>query len=85
MEAGSKIFVAGHRGMVGSAIVRKLQKAGFMNLIVRTSSELDLRESKAVTDFFQKKNLNTSFWRLLKWGVLLPTIPIVQSFCTIIS
>lgn len=68
MEAGSKIFVAGHRGMVGSAIVRKLQKAGFMNLIVRTSSELDLRESKAVTDFFQKEKPQYVFLSAAKVG-----------------
>ena len=68
MEAGSKIFVAGHRGMVGSAIVRKLQKAGFMNLIVRTSSELDLRESKAVTDFFQKEKPQYVFLAAAKVG-----------------
>ncbi|MBS1688152.1 MAG: GDP-L-fucose synthase [Bacteroidetes bacterium] len=52
MELDSKIFVAGHRGMVGSAIVRKLQEAGYNNIIVRTSKELDLRSQQAVNDFF---------------------------------
>jgi len=48
MEKQNKIFVAGHRGMVGSAIVRKLQDEGFNNIVTRTSSELDLRDQKAV-------------------------------------
>ncbi len=52
MERHSKIFVAGHRGMVGSAIVRRLEKDGFDNLILRTSSELDLRDQAAVEKFF---------------------------------
>ncbi|GAB3924325.1 GDP-L-fucose synthase [Larkinella terrae] len=52
MEKDAKIYVAGHRGMVGSAIVRKLQSEGFDNLLVRTSSELDLRNQAAVEDFF---------------------------------
>jgi GDP-L-fucose synthase len=56
MEKAAKIYIAGHRGMVGSAIFRKLQKEGFSNLLTRTSSELDLRDQKAVTDFFQKKS-----------------------------
>lgn len=52
MNKQDKIYVAGHRGMVGSAIVRKLQKEGFSNIITRTSSELDLRNQQAVADFF---------------------------------
>lgn len=52
MNKQDKIYVAGHRGMVGSAIVRKLQKEGFTNIITRTSSELDLRNQQAVADFF---------------------------------
>ena len=55
MNKDSKIFVAGHRGMVGSAIVRNLKSKGFTNLILRTSSELDLRNQKEVDSFF---NLN---------------------------
>ncbi|BCS54866.1 GDP-L-fucose synthase [Geobacter sp. SVR] len=53
MDKGAKIFVAGHRGMVGSAIVRTLEAGGFGNLIVRTSRELDLRNQQAVEDFFR--------------------------------
>ena len=52
LEKGSKIFIAGHRGMVGSAIFRKLQKEGYSNLVFRTSSELDLSNQQAVTEFF---------------------------------
>ncbi|RAU83498.1 GDP-L-fucose synthase [Pontibacter arcticus] len=52
MQKNSKIYVAGHRGMVGSAICRNLQAAGFTNLVTRTSSELDLRNQQAVLDFF---------------------------------
>ena len=52
MEKESKIYIAGHRGMVGSAIVRKLQAAGYTNLVYRTSKEVDLRNQLAVADFF---------------------------------
>jgi GDP-L-fucose synthase len=52
MTTSDKIYVAGHRGMVGSAIVRRLQKDGFTNIITRTSKELDLRNQQAVADFF---------------------------------
>ncbi len=53
MERTSKIFVAGHRGMVGSAIIRHLEKEGYNNILVRTSKELDLRNQQAVNDFFR--------------------------------
>lgn len=52
MQKTDKIYVAGHRGMVGSAIVRKLQREGFENIVTRTSKELDLRNQQAVADFF---------------------------------
>ncbi|HEY0976160.1 MAG TPA: GDP-L-fucose synthase [Flavobacteriales bacterium] len=55
MEKTDKIYVAGHRGMVGSAIVRKLQKEGFTNIVTRGSKELDLKEQGAVRDFFAKE------------------------------
>ncbi len=53
MNTESKIYVAGHRGMVGSAIVRKLRTEGFSNIIIRTSNELDLRNQNAVNVFFE--------------------------------
>ena len=52
MNKAAKIYVAGHRGMVGSAIIRRLQKEDFTNIITRTSAELDLRNQQAVADFF---------------------------------
>ncbi len=55
MNNDDKIFIAGHRGMVGSAIVRKLNREGYANLVVRTSSELDLRNQESVNAFFQQE------------------------------
>jgi GDP-L-fucose synthase len=52
MEKHSKIYVAGHRGLAGSAVVRALQAAGYTNLLLRTSAELDLRNQTATADFF---------------------------------
>ena len=52
MDKNAKIFVAGHRGMVGSAIVRRLQAEGYTNLLLRSSAELDLRNQNAVTELF---------------------------------
>lgn len=52
MEKDARIYIAGHRGMVGSAILRHLQKAGYHNFILRSSLELDLRNQRAVSDFF---------------------------------
>jgi GDP-L-fucose synthase len=58
MEQTAKIYIAGHRGMVGSGIERKLRKEGYNNIITRTSSELDLRNQQAVKDFFAKEQPN---------------------------
>jgi GDP-L-fucose synthase len=55
MNKQDKIYIAGHRGMVGSAIVRRLQKDGYTNIVTRTSKELDLKEQQAVRDFFAKE------------------------------
>ena len=55
MEITDKIYVAGHRGMVGSSIVRKLNKDGFSNIVTKTSSELDLRNQQSVNDFFENE------------------------------
>jgi len=52
MNKSAKIYVAGHRGMVGSAIVRQLEKLGYRNIVTKTSAELDLRNQQAVADFF---------------------------------
>jgi GDP-L-fucose synthase len=55
MEQTAKIYIAGHRGMVGSGLERKLRKEGYNNIATRTSSELDLRNQQAVNDFFEKE------------------------------
>lgn len=55
MEKNSKIYVAGHRGMVGSAIVRKLNKEGYTNIVVRSSKELDLRNQSQVNSLFENE------------------------------
>jgi GDP-L-fucose synthase len=55
MNKESKIYVAGHRGMVGSAIVRLLKKEGYTNLVLRTSKELDLRNQQEVNTFFERE------------------------------
>lgn len=54
MDKKSKIYVSGHRGLVGSAIVRRLKELGFLNIIFKTHQELDLVDSQAVADFFSK-------------------------------
>ncbi|TAN12879.1 MAG: GDP-L-fucose synthase [Chitinophagaceae bacterium] len=71
MEKKSKIYIAGHRGMVGSAIVRRLQKEGFENLALRTSKELDLRDQQAVGDFFVREKPNYVFLAAAKVGGIL--------------
>jgi GDP-L-fucose synthase len=68
MEQSSKIYVAGHRGMVGSAILRKLQAKGHHNLVQRTSAELDLRNQQAVDDFFATEKPEYVFLAAAKVG-----------------
>jgi GDP-L-fucose synthase len=55
MEQTAKIYIAGHRGMVGSGLERKLRKEGYSNIVTRTSAELDLRNQQAVNEFFNKE------------------------------
>lgn len=68
MNKSDKIFVAGHRGLVGSAIVRKLQDEGFDNLILKTKQELDLRNQKDVQEFFEKEKPDYVFLAAAKVG-----------------
>ncbi|MDB5159089.1 MAG: GDP-L-fucose synthase [Mucilaginibacter sp.] len=68
MEKDAKIYVAGHRGMVGSALCRKLEKEGFSNLITRTSDTLDLRSQEAVAEFFLKEKPDYVFLAAAKVG-----------------
>jgi len=68
MELNSKIYIAGHRGMVGSAILRNLQKKGFTNFILKTSEELDLRDQLKVATFFEKEKPEFVFLAAAKVG-----------------
>lgn len=68
MNKDSKIYVAGHKGMVGSAIVRKLQDEGYENLLLRTSNELDLRNQQAVDTFFATEKPEYVFLAAAKVG-----------------
>lgn len=71
MEKNAKIYVAGHRGMVGSAIVRKLQDEGYENLILRTSAELDLRNQQATETFFKEHKPDYVFLAAAKVGGII--------------
>jgi len=71
MEKNSKIYVAGHNGMVGSAIVRKLKENGYNNFVFRTSAELDLRDQKAVEVFFAQEKPEYVFLAAAKVGGIL--------------
>ena len=68
MNKKSKIYIAGHRGLVGSAIKRILSRCGYSNLIVRTRAELDLLDAKAVEDFFSHENPEYVFLAAAKVG-----------------
>ncbi len=68
MEKNAKIYVAGHRGMVGSAIVRHLEKLGYRNIITRPSSEVDLRNQQQVFSFFEKENPDYVFMAAARVG-----------------
>ncbi len=71
MEKNAKIYVAGHRGLVGSALVRKLQAEGYTNLISRTSKELDLRRQDQVERFFEEEKPEYVFLAAAKVGGIL--------------
>ena len=68
MQKTSKIFIAGHNGMVGSAILRNLQDKGFSNFVLKSSKELDLRDAKAVADFFEEEKPEFVFLAAAKVG-----------------
>ena len=68
MDKSSKIYIAGHRGMVGSAIHRKLVKEGFTNFVTRTSDTLDLRNQQSVVDFFEQEKPDYVFMAAAKVG-----------------
>jgi GDP-L-fucose synthase len=71
LEKNSKVYVAGHRGMVGSAIYRKLKQEGFTSVITKTSSELDLRDQQAVANFFETEKPDYVFLAAAKVGGII--------------
>ena len=71
MNTKDKIYIAGHRGMVGSAIVRKLEKEGYANLLTKTSAELDLRDQQAVNKFFEKEKPDYVFLAAARVGGIM--------------
>lgn len=80
MNKSDKIFVAGHRGMVGSAILRKLKMDGYKNILVRNSKELDLRNQLHVEDFFQSEKPDYVFLAAAKVGGILANSTYKASF-----
>jgi GDP-L-fucose synthase len=74
MDRSSRVFVAGHRGLVGSAICRRLALAGFQNLIVRSRDEVDLRDARAVREFFAAEQPEYVFLAAAKVGGILANI-----------
>lgn len=68
LKKNAKIYIAGHRGMVGSAIMRRLQSDGYTNLLVRTSAELDLRDQAATAEFFTEEKPEYVFLAAAKVG-----------------
>ena len=71
MNKSAKIYIAGHRGLVGSAIVRRLREQGYDNLLLRTSAELDLREQAAVREFFASERPDYVFLAAARVGGIL--------------
>ena len=71
MDKQAKIYIAGHKGMVGSAIYRKLVKEGFTNFVTRSSSELDLRNQQQVSDFFAQEKPDYVFLAAAKVGGII--------------
>lgn len=73
MEKNAKIYVAGHRGMVGSAILRELRRQGYENIITHTHKELDLCRQQEVEDFFAAERPEYVFLAAAKVGASWPT------------
>lgn len=71
MEKSARIYIAGHRGMVGSALLRKLESEGFTNIILRTSKELDLRNQQDVINFFEVEKPEYVFLAAAKVGGIM--------------
>ncbi len=71
MNRSDKIFVAGKRGMVGSAIIRRLEKEGYNNIVAPGSKELDLRDQSAVNSFFENEKPDHVFLAAAKVGGIM--------------
>ncbi|MDR2559634.1 MAG: GDP-L-fucose synthase [Oscillospiraceae bacterium] len=82
MDKSAKIFIAGHRGMVGSAIVRVLEKTGYANIIKKTRRELDLTRQKDVEDFFAEEKPDCVFLAAATVGGILANMKNQASFLT---
>lgn len=75
-----KVYIAGHRGMVGSAILRKMKQAGYENFVLRTSKELDLREQSAVREFFKQEKPDCVVLAAAKVGGIMANMTSPASF-----
>jgi len=71
MEKSSRIFVAGHAGLVGSAVVRALRAKGFDNLVLRSKADLDLRNQAAVNEFFGSEQIDYAFIAAARVGGII--------------
>lgn len=80
MHTTSKIYIAGHTGLVGSAIVRLLLKKGFRNLIFKTSQELDCRNQMAVNSYFEAEKPEYVFLAAAKVGGILANLTFRSAF-----
>jgi GDP-L-fucose synthase len=80
MDKHARVYIAGHRGMVGSAIVRELTAGGYDNLIVRTSKELDLRDNRRVAEFFAEATPEYVFLAAAKVGGILANSTLPAEF-----
>ena len=80
MDKNAKIYVAGHRGMVGSAIVRELHRQGYMNITTRTHAELDLTRQEAVEKFFAEEKPEYVFLAAAKVGGIIANSTLKAEF-----
>ena len=84
MEKHEKIYVAGHRGMVGSAIVRELRRQGYTNIITRTHQELNLCRQEAVENFFAEEKPEYVFLAAARVGGIVANEALLRILCTTI-
>lgn len=80
IDKSMKVYIAGHRGMVGSAILRKMKQAGYENFVLRTSKELDLREQTAVREFFKQERPDCVVLAAAKVGGIMANMTSPASF-----